>query len=157
MKAFNNARSSYRITIERAFSILIRRFAILAKPLSFDIATNSKVAYVCAQLHNRSVDCWIRNGKGSGHLEPLRRSHDAEAFLSFDAPLFRENDEFYPSDDFIVDNFTNNSLEANNNPITGQERPSRLSNIDRRAILTNHLFNSGIRFDLQADNDFICI
>jgi hypothetical protein len=50
-------------------------------PLSFDIATNSKVRYVCAQLHNRSVDRWVRNGKGSGHLELLRRSHDAEAFL----------------------------------------------------------------------------
>ena len=154
MKAFNNALSSYRITIERAFGILIRRFAILAKPLSFDIATNSKVAYVCAQLHNRSVDRWVRNGKGSGHLEPLRRSHDAEAFLSFEAPLLQENDEFYPTDDFIVDNFTNDSLEFNNNPIRGQERPSRLNIKDKRASLTKQLYESGIRFDLQADNDF---
>jgi hypothetical protein len=74
--------------------------------------------------------------------------------LSFDSPFSQENDEFYPTDDFIVDNFTNDSLEVNNNPIRGQERPSRLNNRDKRAVLTEHLYDSGIRFDLQADNDF---
>ena len=153
MKAFNNALSSQRITIERAFGMLIRRFGILAKPLSYNIATNSKIAYVCAQLHNRNVDRWVKTGKGRGCLQPLSGSRDAEAFLELQL-LSRPIDESFPSDDFIVETYTNCSCWPNNAAENDGSRAARLNDTDRRSDITQYLFNAGIRFDLQSDNDF---
>ncbi len=53
MKAFNNVLSGQRITIERAFGVLIRRFGILWKALEYDASMISKIVNVCASLHNR--------------------------------------------------------------------------------------------------------
>jgi hypothetical protein len=108
MKGFNNALSSQRITIERAFGILIRRWGILAKSLAFDIKTNALVAYVCAQLHNRCMDRWLKRQRREQFLEPPIHSHDVGAFL-----LQREgndlgiNDDIvFPNDEFIIANYT---------------------------------------------------
>ena len=61
MLAFNNVLSSQRITIERAFGILVRRWGILWRPISFSLCRVAKIARVCAILHNICVDRWLLN------------------------------------------------------------------------------------------------
>lgn len=46
MKAFNFILSSQRITIERAFSMLVRKFGILWRPLEFPLAQNVNITFV---------------------------------------------------------------------------------------------------------------
>lgn len=51
IKAFNFILSSQRITIERAFGMLVRKFGILWRPLEFPLAQNINITFVCAKLH----------------------------------------------------------------------------------------------------------
>ena len=39
-----------RVTIERAFGMLVRRWGILWKPLEHDVATNKLICRICAKL-----------------------------------------------------------------------------------------------------------
>ena len=54
--AFNNVLSSQRITIERAFGILVRRWGILWRPITYGLPKISRIVRVCAMLHNICVD-----------------------------------------------------------------------------------------------------
>ena len=53
---FNHILSSQRITIERAFGILVRRWGILWRPMECSVAKATVRATVCAKLHNICVD-----------------------------------------------------------------------------------------------------
>ena len=53
--AFNNVLSSQRITIERAFGILIRRWGILWRPITYSLEKVPKIIRVCGMLHNICV------------------------------------------------------------------------------------------------------
>lgn len=55
---FNNRLSSSRITIERAFGILVRRWGILRRPLAYGLKKNMLVIDVCVRLHNLCVRTW---------------------------------------------------------------------------------------------------
>ena len=57
--AFNNVLSSQRITIERALGILIRRWGILWRPITYSLEKVPKIIRVCAMLHNICVDRWV--------------------------------------------------------------------------------------------------
>lgn len=61
MLAFNNVLSSQRITIERAFGILVRRWGILWRPICYSLFKCARIARVCAMLHNICVDRWLLN------------------------------------------------------------------------------------------------
>ena len=52
MLCFNTILSLQRITIERAFGMLVNRFLILMAAISFKLATVSQVILACAKLHN---------------------------------------------------------------------------------------------------------
>ena len=56
MLAFNNVLSSQRITIERAFGILVRRWGILWRPIAYSLNRVGKIVRVCPMLHNICVD-----------------------------------------------------------------------------------------------------
>ena len=61
--AFNFFLSSQRITIERAFGILVRRWGILWRPLVCSLDNCTLIATICAKLHNVCVADWkTRNG-----------------------------------------------------------------------------------------------
>jgi DDE superfamily endonuclease len=63
MRTFNHTLSSQRITIERAFGQLIRRWGILWCSNSSRLKNVSVMVLVCAKLHNLCVDRWMINGR----------------------------------------------------------------------------------------------
>jgi hypothetical protein len=51
-ESFNFWQSQLRITIERAFGILIQRFGIFWKDLQFDASFIPEIVHACCRLHN---------------------------------------------------------------------------------------------------------
>ena len=108
MLAFNNVLSSQRITIERAFGILVRRWGILWRPIAFSLVRAAKIARVCAMLHNVCVDRWKLN-KLPPYTNRCRRWPDVpEQFLVEDS---------MPNDESIILRMHNNytTARASNN------------------------------------------
>jgi hypothetical protein len=64
MRGFNFMLSSERITIERAFGMLVAKFAILSHPLNFKLKTNIDIVMICAKLHNVSINCYLEENPG---------------------------------------------------------------------------------------------
>eukprot|EP00171_Calliarthron_tuberculosum_P002445 IDg2445t1 len=54
--AFNYYHSSYRIHVEQAFGMLVRRWGVLWKPLSYRLVDSLPILSVCMRLHNFAVD-----------------------------------------------------------------------------------------------------
>jgi DDE superfamily endonuclease len=81
MRTFNHTLSSQRITIERAFGQLIRRWGMLWCSNSSRLKNVSVIVLVCAKLHNLCVDKWMINGRrgsltGSSELVEEIPMHD---------------------------------------------------------------------------------
>jgi DDE superfamily endonuclease len=66
MRTFNHVLSSQRITIERAFGQLVRRWGILWCANSCRLKNVSLMVQCCAKLHNICVERWVKNGSRSG-------------------------------------------------------------------------------------------
>ena len=66
MRSFNHTLSSQRITIERAFGQLVRRWGILWGPNSARLSKVSLMVQCCAKLHNICVERWLINGRRTG-------------------------------------------------------------------------------------------
>jgi hypothetical protein len=103
MLAFNHILSSQRITIERAFGILVRRWGILWRPIAFSLCKVAKIVRVCAMVHNICVDRWIINnpsrfGRGLQHWP--------------EAPSQWGTDDLSPADDEIIERLHNNYVTA---------------------------------------------
>lgn len=62
MRAFNNILSSERITIERAFGIMTRKWGILWRPLEYGLQMNTLILKTCAKLHNFCINSWMKHG-----------------------------------------------------------------------------------------------
>ena len=103
MLAFNNILSSQRITIERAFGILVRRWGILWRPIAFSLCKVAKIVRVCAMLHNICVDRWVINN-------PSRFGRGSQLWP--EAPPQRGNDDLSPADDEIIERLHNNYVSA---------------------------------------------
>jgi hypothetical protein len=73
MKAFNHILSSQRITIERAFGMLVRKWLILCSPLEHSLEINILILTVCAKLHNLSIRHWKREGKRAEEVAQCER------------------------------------------------------------------------------------
>jgi hypothetical protein len=54
--AFNFLQSGFRVHVEQAFGIFVKRFGILWRPLEFDLPRASRVVSACALLHNYIID-----------------------------------------------------------------------------------------------------
>lgn len=63
MRTFNHVLSSQRITIERAFGQLVRRWGILWCANSSRLKNVSLMVQCCAKLHNVCVERWLKNGR----------------------------------------------------------------------------------------------
>lgn len=73
MVAFNACLSSYRITIERAFGILVSRWLILNSKLK----TNIQIIMACVYLHNHCI-----SGYEATHPHQLRSLASYNAWLT---------------------------------------------------------------------------
>lgn len=146
LKAFNNMLSSQRITIERAFGILVRRWGILWRPLEYSIANVTLIIQVCAKLHNRCVDTWKKSKNGSQQLEPLDQGEDWSCFLK---NCYRKKASIdFPEDDEVF-----NILSNNLKPPTAAYSKRR-DQCPKRELLTEYIYKSGIRYDSRSENDF---
>ena len=63
MNSFNFILCSGRITIERAFGMLVMKWAILQLPLRCDLQTNCDILMTCVKLHNLCIDDWIEHDR----------------------------------------------------------------------------------------------
>jgi hypothetical protein len=71
MITYNRVICAIRVTIERAFGQLVRRFGILWKPIEFDVSNIPLLVTTCAILHNICINRWLLNGKpGSSTYGP---------------------------------------------------------------------------------------
>ncbi len=71
MITYNRVICAIRVTIERAFGQLVRRFGILWKPIEFDVSNIPLLITTCAILHNICINRWLLNGKpGSSTYGP---------------------------------------------------------------------------------------
>lgn len=52
LEAFNFYQSQLRITIERAFGVLVRRWGILWKAMEYDLEFQFEIVHACCRLHN---------------------------------------------------------------------------------------------------------
>ena len=55
--AFNFYHSSLRMHIEQAFGLLLARWGVLWKPLSFNLTQNVRIARLAMVLHNYCITC----------------------------------------------------------------------------------------------------
>lgn len=129
MLAFNNVLSSQRITIERAFGILVRRWGILWRPISYSLSKSAKIARVCAMLHNVCVDRWLLNNR-SGY----EGGHEREHLKLSDVPDQVGVDDPMPADDEILSRLLNDYVVA--------VRAS--SDNSLRMKLTDDIYDAGI-------------
>ena len=85
---FNFFLSSSRIFIECAFGELVRRWGILWKPLSYDLAKSQRVIQVCMLLHNHIKDHDATDNADTDFDDQQQHRHDGNAF-----PLVSDNNE----------------------------------------------------------------
>ena len=142
MKAFNNILSSQRITIERAFGIFMRKWGIMWRPLEHSLGTNLLIIKVCSKLHNVSLNYWMQAGKRADEIESIERTfvqqRDSGLFLAW------TEDCLYGAD--ILD------LETYQNQIVNE--PVHRVTADRKTAITQRIYDCGIEYNLQMDNDF---
>ena len=126
--AFNNVLSSQRITIERAFGILVRRWGILWRPISYGLAKVSKIARVCAMLHNICVDRWLLTNR-------CTYCKFKKKIVLPEVPEHYQVDQLNPCDDEVIERMHNNYLSA--------REKSRDNSL--KVSITNHIYDAGIR------------
>lgn len=125
MLSFNNILSSQRITIERAFGILVRRWGILWKPITYRLDKVATIVRVCAMLHNVCVDRWLLS-KPRCYVNKIRQWPDVPEQESVEDPM--------PGDDSIIERLHNTYIHA---------RALTADNSLRMQLLED-IFNAGI-------------
>ena len=98
MCTFNHTLSTQRISIERAFGQLVRRWGILWCANSSRLKTVSAIVLACAKLHNLCVDRWIQNGKIAGMDSMV---------VTEDVPLHDGIENSRPTDDEVANRLQN--------------------------------------------------
>jgi hypothetical protein len=125
MLAFNNVLSSQRITIERAFGILVRRWGILWRPIAYSLYRVARIARVCAMLHNICVDRWLLKHPRP-YVNDKRSWPDVPDQIGVEDPM--------PEDEEI--------LRRMHNKYTHARSASAISSV--REHLTEEIFRAGI-------------
>ena len=134
MLCFNNVLSSQRITIERAFGILVRRWGILWRPITYALAKVPKISRVCAMLHNICVDRWLKKHP---------RIHFTSGELDYpDVLEHYDLDDMSPSDKEVID-------RLHNSYVPYRQRAADNSVKDK---LSDDIFDAGIR--MRNDTEY---
>jgi DDE superfamily endonuclease len=134
MLCFNNVLSSQRITIERAFGILVRRWGILWRPITYGLAKVPTIVRVCAMLHNICVDRWLKK-------HPLIHLVNGEAAYP-DVLDHVELDDMTPTDKEVI-----NRLHNNYSRFRQRAHDNSIKN-----LLADEIFDTGIR--MRNDTEY---
>jgi hypothetical protein len=149
MKSFNNCLSSQRITIERAFGMLVRKFGILWRALRYDLKTNVLVVKTCAKLHNWCLRAWKMNGTRSTEVHDIETGYamfqDEGIFCGWDNDQLLDPDNNVPDDDEII------AMMANLFPPPAGTRANRVDS-SRRINLVRHIFSHASIFSVRSDS-----
>lgn len=135
MVAFNNVLSSQRITIERAFGILVRRWGILWRPIAYSLHKIPTIVRVCAMLHNICVDRWKKNN-------PMR-AYGSNGERQWPEPEKHDEVEYADPTDSEI-------MERLHNEYTDARRVSTDNTIKKK--LMNDIYDAGIR--MRNDTEF---
>lgn len=134
MRTFNHVLSSQRITIERSFGQLVRRFGILWCANSSHLNKVTVLVLVCAKLHNLCVDRWMINGR-RGNLDLVG--------VNEDIPLHDGIENNRPTDIEVVN--------ALSNRYSGIGDRAAVS--DLRTTMMLQIWSTGIR--ITSENDLV--
>lgn len=108
MRIYNLLLSSQRVTIERAFGQLVRRFGILWKPIEYALNDVPLLIAVCAKLHNVCVSRWLMI---SSEEEEMLEHCNAPAMPSFEDirrnMMFNNYDD---EDETYINNFADRRM-----------------------------------------------
>jgi hypothetical protein len=153
MKAFNHALSSQRITIERAFGILVRKWGILWRPLCYSLKMNTLVVKICAKLHNFCIQGWKETGSRSDEIHAIQEDYqmykDAGVFLGWGNDRLLDEGQDIPDDAEIMD------MMGNHLPPPPGVRAARLNPgraPTRRDLLMQSIYDVGVRYNLRQDD-----
>ena len=133
MRTFNHVLSSQRITIERAFGQLVRRWGILWCPNSCRLKSVSLMVQCCAKLHNICVERWLKTG----------RAHNSSPRFEIEVIPDHVNIEspFRPTDADVIDRL--------NNRYAGIAQKAVSSDI--RVRMMNEIWGTGLQIMGQTD------
>ena len=134
MRTFNHVLSSQRITIERSFGQLVRRFGILWCANSSHLNKVAVLVLVCAKLHNLCVDRWMINGR-RGNLDIVG--------VNEDIPLHDGIENNRPTDIEVANALGNRYSEIGD----------RAAVSDLRTTMMLQIWSTGIR--ITSENDLI--
>ena len=147
MKCFNNYLSSQRITIERAFGMLIRKWGILWSPLEHSLEVNCLIVKVCTKLHNVCINTWMKKGAKKEQIHLIDRRYmqkrDAGAFLGWTV-----------SDSLSEFDITENDVQHMLHNPNQTDIPAHRVMAQRKEEIMTDLYRRGFRYDVNEDNDF---
>lgn len=132
MRTFNHVLSSQRISIERAFGQLVRRWGILWCANSSRLASVSVIVLVCAKLHNICVDRWMINAS----VGSMAGAGDVE-----DIPLHDGIDNCRPTDAEVANRLHNKYSETS----------STANFSDLRNVMAQNIWDTGLRITSESD------
>ena len=132
MRTFNHVLSSQRISIERAFGQLVRRWGILWCANSSRLASVSVIVLVCAKLHNICVDRWMINDS----VGSMAGAGDVE-----DIPLHDGIDNCRPTDAEVANRLHNKYSETS----------STANFSDLRNVMAQNIWDMGLRITSESD------
>lgn len=163
LKAFNFILSSQRITIERAFGMLVRKWGILWRPLEHSLQTNILITFVCAKLHNYCLRSWKASSPISQQYtaiaeESFRDRRDSNVFMRW---IYTQEPNTFDIDDNDDDEEDNGpddeevmSIMANRIP--SGKRASTLGMLKKMALV-EAIYDCGIRYTRETDKCFLRI
>ncbi len=146
-RAFNNMLSSQRITIERAFGMLMRCFGILCKRLDYTLAHITLIINVCVKLHNVRIDIWAsanRPGSKTGP-EPVQQAQDYANMFTEGAEQITTLDDDAPLNEAAMEKLSNQFVYA----------LPRAKSSELRNSIKEHIFNCGFLWTKSTFNDFL--
>ena len=133
MRSFNHTLSSQRITIERAFGRLVRRWGILWCANSSRLKNVSLMVQCCAKLHNICVDRWLINGRRGGI--------DIATVLEVIPEQINIEDAIRPDDDEVAERLSNRYVGIG----------IRAARCDLRIEMMNMIWDTGLRITCSDD------
>lgn len=148
MRAFNQLLSSQRITIERAFGILLRRWGILWKPLEYSLHRNTRIIQVCVKLHNICIDRHVL--MNTNPFQERIGCYDREWRLFVSQNKHRRRHTQQQNND--GEEATNEEIKElfeNINPTT--RRSMQFNKCLKREFLKEWIFSQGYTYDSNLD------
>ena len=146
MRTFNHVLSSQRITIERAFGQLVRRWGILWCANSSRLKNVSLMVQCCAKLHNVCVERWIKNGR-QHHINTTHQQEEIPEHVNIDSA-------YRPTDAEVINRLDNRYAGIG----------VRAASNDLRISMMNMIWDTGLRITheqdlvglpvIEADTDF---